>query len=307
MNEASAQPIIMDVDTGVDDAAAIALAVRLPQLELLGVTTVAGNVNVDRTTDNSLRVLQAVGSSSIPVYRGMSRPLARSYNDASLYHGESGLGDAVLPDATTSEASVTAPEYIVQAARARPGEVTLVAVAPLTNIAVALGLEPSLPRLLKRVVIMGGAFRCPGNTTPFAEYNIWADPEAAAIVANSQLPVTFIPLDVTHRAAFSKERWERLEDHNSGDARLIYSLLRRTFATRGRPEFPLHDPLAVGVAAFPGLVSTETWSVTVETGIGETSGRTVMVQQPGSAEHQVALQVKTDEFLDLFSSTLSLE
>ncbi len=306
MSETPVLPIIMDVDTGVDDAAAIALAVRLPQLDLLGITTVAGNVNVDRTTDNSLRVLQAVGASSVPVYRGMSRPLARAYNDASLYHGESGLGDAELPEATVRESSMTAAEYIVKTVRERPGEITLVAVAPLTNIAVALGLEPNLPRLVKRVVIMGGAFRCPGNTTRFAEYNIWADPEAAAIVANSDLPITFVPLDVTHRAPFSRERWERLAQNEGSDARLIHALLRRTFVTRGRLEFPLHDPLAVGVAAFPDLVSTETCSVTVETGIGEVTGRTVMVEQPGGPPHQVALEVKTDDFLDLFSSTLSL-
>jgi inosine-uridine nucleoside N-ribohydrolase len=300
-------PIIMDVDTGVDDAAAIALAVRLPQIDLLAVTTVAGNVDVERTTDNSLRVLAAVGAADVPVYRGMSRPLSRAYNDASLYHGESGIGDAVLPDSPVAVRRETAPEFIVQSLRDRPGEITLVCVAPLTNIAVALALEPELPRLVKRMVIMGGAFLCPGNTTRVAEYNVWADPEAAAIVANSEFPITFIGLDVTHEVPFSKEQWERLARIDAPDAQLIHALLRRTFVTRGRSGFPLHDPLAVGVAAFPGLVETESWGVTVETGIGETLGRTCIVKQLDSRQHQVALRVRTDEFIRLFSETLSLK
>ena len=306
MPEPTKIPIIMDVDTGVDDAAAIALAVRLPQLDLIGVTTVAGNVDVERTTENSLRVLSALGCSSVPVYRGMSRPLARAYHDASEFHGASGVGDAEFAPSTASAESMTAPEYIVQTLRARPGEVTLVCVAPLTNIAVALALEPDLPKLAKRVVIMGGAFLCRGNTTAYAEYNIWADPEAGAIVANSALPITFIGLDVTHRAPFLKEHWESLVHRTETEPKMIYDLFRRSFVFRGRSEFPLHDPLAVAVVAFPDLVTTERWGVTVEAGIGDEFGRTCLVKQPESSQHQVAVAVKTDEFIDLFRRTLAL-
>lgn len=306
MSNGAATPVIMDVDTGVDDAAAIALAVRLPRLELKGVTTVAGNVDVGKTTENSLRVLASLGASSVPVFRGMSRPLARAYNDASLYHGESGLGDAVLDPSPVTPRAETAPEFIVRSLRERPGEITLICVAPLTNIAVSLSLEPELPKLVKRVVIMGGAFLCPGNSTPYAEYNFWADPEAAAIVAASALPITFIGLDVTHQVPFSRERWDGLERHGGVEAKLIYSLLRRTFVTRGRPGFPMHDPLAVGVAALPHLVTTRSWGVAVETGIAETAGRVTLVEQPNAPRHLVAVEVESDQFLSLFSDTLRL-
>jgi inosine-uridine nucleoside N-ribohydrolase len=306
MPEPTKFPIIMDVDTGVDDAAAIALAVRLPQLELIGVTTVAGNVDVEKTTENSLRVLAALGCSSVPVYRGMSRPLARAYHDASEFHGANGVGDAEFPPATAAVQTETAPDYIVRTLRSRPGEITLVCVAPLTNIAVALALEPDLPKLAKRVVIMGGAFLCRGNTTPYAEYNIWADPEAGAIVANSALPITFIGLDVTHRAPFLKEHWEPLASRSEIEPKMIYDLFRRSFVFRGRSEFPLHDPLAVGVVAFPDLVTTERWGVTVEAGIGDQFGRTCLAKQPDAPRHEVAVAVKTDEFIDLFRRTLTL-
>jgi inosine-uridine nucleoside N-ribohydrolase len=306
VGQSSSIPTIIDVDTGVDDAAALALAVHLPQIELLGVTTVAGNVDVEKTTENSLRVLATLGRSDIPVHRGMSRPLSRAYNDASLYHGESGIGDAVLPPSTVGTQPQSGPEFIVQSLRQRPGELTLVCVAPLTNIAVALGLEPELPRMVKNVVIMGGAFLCPGNTTRYAEYNIWADPEAAAIVANSELPITFIGLDVTHQVPFLRELWEPLADRVGEPAGLIYSLFRHTFVRRARPGFPLHDPLAVGVAAIPELVVTENWGVTVEVGNGEQVGRTCIVKQAGSPAHKVAIKVATDDFIQLFCESLSL-
>jgi inosine-uridine nucleoside N-ribohydrolase len=299
-------PVIMDVDTGVDDAIAIALATRLAELDLIGVTTVAGNVDVEKTTENSLRVLAMLGRSDIPVYRGMSRPLARAYHDASEFHGASGLGDAKFPPSPANVQAETAPEFIVRSVRERPGEVTLIPVAPLTNIAVALALEPELPRLVKRVVIMGGAFLCPGNASPYAEYNIWADPEAAAIVANSALPITFIGLDVTHKAPLTKSRWSTLAGGEGVEAKMVHSLCQRTFVSRGKDEFPLHDPLAVAVTAMPDLVTTEMWGVTVETGIGDQIGRTCLVKQPGAPQHEVAVAVQTDAFLARFSEALSL-
>lgn len=306
MAGASRIPVIMDVDTGVDDAVAIALATRLPELDLIGITTVAGNVDVEKTTENSLRVLAALGCSAIPVYRGMSRPLARAYHDASEFHGVSGLGDAEFPPSPSGVQSETATEFIVRTVRDRPGEITLIPVAPLTNIAVALALEPELPRLVRRVVIMGGAFLCPGNASPYAEYNIWADPEAAAIVANSALPITFIGLDVTHKAPLPKALWSTLAERDGVEAKMVYALCARTFTRRDRDEFHLHDPLAVAVAAFPELVTTEAWGVTVETGIGDQIGRTGKVQQPDAPQHQVAVAVDTEEFLTRFRRTLSL-
>src|SRR3954451_25494874 len=176
---AALTPIILDVDTGTDDALALAFAVASPDVDLVAVTTVAGNVDVERATANSLAVLEWLGAGDVPVHRGASRPLVRPHRDASYFHDEGGLGGARLPTSMRSVGVDRGPAALIRLARQRPGELTLVALGPLTNLAIALNVEPSLPKLLKSVVIMGGAYTVPGNTTPAAEFNILVDPEAA--------------------------------------------------------------------------------------------------------------------------------
>lgn len=307
MSRATAkQPIIVDVDTGVDDAAALVLAARLDSIDLIGVTTVAGNVSLDHTTENTLRVLAAAGRESIPVFRGMSAPLVRPARDASHFHGTNGLGDVELPPSASRIQPTSAPDFIVQTGRKGEGDLTLVCLGPLTNLAVALNLEPNLPGMVRRVVVMGGAFLTRGNATPFAEYNIWADPEAAAAVVQSDLPLTFVGLDVTHQTLFTRAAWERLAASQGSDARLISTLFRRTFVERGAPTFPLHDPLAVGVAHRPTVVRTEKWSVAVATGFGTHQGETSLMRSAHHPEHEVALGVDVHGFLSLFSERLGL-
>jgi inosine-uridine nucleoside N-ribohydrolase len=199
----------------------------------------------------------------------------------------------------------TAPELIVRTARARPGEVTVICLAPLTNLAVALDLEPELPRLLERVVVMGGAFLVPGNITPYAEFNAWVDPEAAAIVARSTLNLLFIGLDVTHQAELTQEMWRLLASSGRPEGELVAALGRSTFEERGRSVLYLHDPLAVAVAAMPDLVSTDTSVVAVDTGVGETAGQTRLVRGPGAA-HAVALGLDRERFSSLFQVALGL-
>lgn len=299
-------PVIMDVDTGVDDAIALLLATRIPELRLLGVTTVAGNVALDMTTENTLRVLAAAGHAEIPVYPGMAAPLARPHLDAAGFHGANGLADVELPRSPASVSRVSAPEYIIQSARQRPGELTLICVGPLTNLAVALRLEPELARLVRRVVVMGGVFQNPGNVTPYAEFNIWGDPEAAAEVSLSMLPLTFVGLDVTHQTNLERADWEALAEQGGDEARLIHALLRQSLDERGRERFHLHDPLTIAVAVWPELVTTEHWGVAVQTGSTRDLGLTALSRVLALPRHEVALSVDAAEFRRRFDQCLHL-
>lgn len=305
MSEERAIPVILDVDTGIDDALAVALAVRSPALDLLGVTTVAGNVPVEIATENTLRVLAWLGAEDVPVHRGMSGPLVRLLETATDVHGVDGIGGFRLPVSPATVQSPSAPEFIIQQARANPGRITLICTAPLTNLAVALSLEPALPRLLQRVVIMGGAFRVAGNVTPAAEFNAYVDPEAAAIVARSELPVTYIGLDVTHQVALTRDAWSRLAEHHHPTASLAHGMLLRTFTQPESEHFFLHDPLAVAVAAEPGLVETEPWAVAVECD-GPLRGQTVLVHDASLTRHEVAPRVDRDAFHRMFAGLLEL-
>src|SRR5688500_8099753 len=206
----TSMPVILDVDTGVDDALALALAVRWSRVELIAVATVAGNVDVEQATRNTLTVLDWFGATDVPVHRGASRPLARPLITATHFHGEDGLGDANLPPSQRAIGTDRGPAAMIRLARARPGELTLVCVGPLTNLAIALNVEPSLPDLVAGVVIMGGAFWVPGNITPAAEFNICVDPDAAAQVFDAAprfKHLTAIGLDVSHQTALTRADW----------------------------------------------------------------------------------------------------
>ncbi len=305
MSEEPANPVILDVDTGIDDALAIALAVRSPKLDLLGITTVAGNVPLEVATGNTLRVLAWLGADHVPVHPGMSGPLVRPLETATDIHGVDGIGGIELPESAAVIQAPSGPEFIVQQARANPGTITLICTAPVTNLAVALTLEPELPRLVRRVVVMGGAFTVAGNTTPVAEFNAYVDPEAAAIVARSALPLTFIGLDVTHQVGFMREAWSRLAGRRDHKGRLVYGMLGQTFSQPGNDVFYLHDPLAVAVAADPKLVETERWAVVVERD-DPLTGQTLLVHNPFLTRHEVALRVNSASFLRMFAELLGL-
>jgi purine nucleosidase len=299
--------VILDVDTGIDDAVALALAVKLPRVDLVGVTTVAGNVNLELTTLNTLRVLDWVGASEVPVYPGAAAPLVGAHRDAAIFRGTDGLGNAAIPTSRRQAEAVTAPEFIVRAARESPGELDLVCVAPLTNLAIALLLEPNLPQLVRRTLIMGGAFARPGNETPYAEFNIYADPEAASAVARSSLEATWVGLDVTQRATLTRPEWERLDDAEEPPAVLVREVSRHSFTERGAPGFQLHDPLALLALVEPDVLSVKQWAIEVDCSVRETVGRTRLVRDPRAPQHRVALGVDARRFREIFDRTLGLD
>ena len=299
------QPVIIDVDTGIDDALALAFAVDSAGLDLVAVTAVAGNIDVYRATTNTLNVLSFLGHQDVPVHRGATHPLARPHRAASHVHGEDGLGGADLPTSSRQSEVAPGPATIVRLARERPGEMTLIAVGPLTNFAIALNVEPRIAELIPRVVVMGGAYHVPGNVTPHAEFNIWEDPEAAAqVLAAGFDDLTLIGLDVTTRVGLRREIWRGIGQASTRGraAELTLRVGRLPFEDRGLEQMYLHDPLAVAVALDPTLVTVELDEVDVVT-MGEQEGRTRPV---GSGRVRVATGVDSDRFLERFHEVLGV-
>jgi purine nucleosidase len=291
--------IILDCDPGIDDALAIAFAVGHPGIELAGITTVAGNVGLDKTTANALAVASFVGAGDVPVTAGCAAPLLRPARDAGHVHGESGLGAAVLPPPARSARDGHAIDYIIAALAAAPGEITLVATGPLTNIALALQREPRLAQWVRDFVIMGGSAGR-GNVSHAAEFNIWADPEAAFVVFGAGWTVRMIGLDVTLRARATAAVQERMREYGVLGTDLLLPALARyadSHNTAGEP--PVHDVCAVVCVVNPEIFTYTPASVQVETAGRLTSGMTVTDFSPGVAPNAaVATDIDVDRFWD---------
>lgn len=268
-------PMLVDCDPGVDDALALLTAARLA--DLVGITTVAGNVGIDDTTHNALAIAQIAGL-DVPVHRGNARPLVNEPVTARHVHGPTGLGTVTLPDLDRTTASDDAVSFILQTADRIEG-LHLVAIGPLTNIALALREDPALPDRLAGITIMGGA-ASGGNVTAVAEFNIWADPEAAAIVFEHGGPITMVGLDVTHRVLFGAAARDRMRetDHPAGRlaADLLDHAMARSAALRGWSGAPVHDACAVIAALEPGLFTADARPVRIELDGTLTRGMTVV-------------------------------
>ncbi len=272
--------VILDVDTGIDDAVAITLAVRSPEVNVIGITTVAGNATVNNTTRNTLRMLEFLGKTGIPVAKGMSRPILGELKVAEMVHGKDGLGDVDLPDPKIKPINQHAMDFLIDKVYSyRKGEVNIVATGPLTNIAMAFLKDPDLPGKIGQIVSMGGAFGVTvygyGNDTPVAEFNIYTDPVAAKIVYNSGVNLTSFGLDVTMtpEAGFTREMYNNLARINTKTANLFHEMFR------GLIEFSdpiaMHDPMAVSYLIDSSIFKVEKYHVDVEI-FGElTRGQTV--------------------------------
>jgi inosine-uridine nucleoside N-ribohydrolase len=299
--------ILIDCDPGHDDAIAILLALASPEVELIGVTTVAGNQTLDKTTRNALVTLEVGGRGDVSVAAGADRPLQRELRTAAHVHGESGLDGPELPEPSAQPVSAHAADFLAK--RIEPG-VVLVPTGPLTNVALMLERHPDVRERLEHIVWMGGAIR-EGNITPAAEFNAFVDPEAAAAVFASGIPITMIGLDVTHRALFTRAHADRLR--GTGRAGRFVAQLSDFFQrfhedSYGFDGSPIHDAMAVAHVIDPTLVTTRHANVAVESSSEFCDGRTVVDLRGVSGRQpnaEVGVDVDATRFLELLVSRIA--
>lgn len=287
MSLKSQHRIIIDADTGIDDALAILYAVRNKEIKLEGVTTVFGNTDVEQATENTLRLIGIANCDyDIPVVKGASAPLIREWHGVFAdVHGANGIGGAELPVASQKELEESATDFIIRKVNENPGEITLVAIGRLTNVALAIQKDPSIVSKCKKVVIMGGNVFAPGNITPVAEANFWGDPEAAAILFESELPLVIVGLDVTMQTMLTQDHLDTILAGSSIDRQKINDFLKSSLGcyfnfyekTNGLINAcPMHDPLAVLVAVDPTLVKTKSLHAVIAHGDDITDGMVVL-------------------------------
>ncbi|MCC7130819.1 MAG: nucleoside hydrolase [Anaerolineae bacterium] len=299
--------IIIDTDPGIDDSLAILLAVASPELQIEGLTVVSGNCTLENGVINALSVLELAGRSDLPVFGGAARPLVQPLLIAPETHGERGIGYARLPYPVAKPSSQHAVEFIIEKVSAHPGEISLVCIGPLTNLALALRLAPQIVEKIPEVIIMGGAIRHEGNTTALAEFNTYCDPHAAHIVFHSGLPITLVPLDVTYQVNFTRMDVQRLLDIPSPVSTFIADATR--FYMEFHDEYQkidgciINDPLALALTIAPHFVTTEELFVDVDISGGVSMGKTFadfyrISQNPPNMD--VALRVQARQFIEFF-------
>jgi purine nucleosidase len=277
---AGARRIIIDTDPGQDDAVAILLALASPELEVLGITAVCGNVPLDLTEKNARRICELAGRRDIRVFAGAARPLLRELVTAEEVHGRTGLNGPTLPEPTMPLQPRHAVDFIIESLMTEAaGSVTLCALGPLTNLALALGREPKIAARVREIVLMGGGFFEGGNVTPTAEFNIFVDPHAADIVLKSGAPIVMLPLDATHKALTTTTRIQAFRRLGTGVGVAVAEMLEfferfdeRKYGTDGGP---LHDPCVIAWLLSPKLFSGRYCNVEVETASELTMGMTV--------------------------------
>jgi inosine-uridine nucleoside N-ribohydrolase len=270
--------IIIDTDPGVDDALAILLALRSPELKVEAITPVAGNVPLDFTLPNALRLVEIAGRTDVPVAAGASHPLVRRLVTAGFVHGNNGLGGVEFPDPKTKPVRESAAEIIRRIVRENPGQISIVAVGPLTNIGTVLREDPALAPMIRSIVIMGGSISR-GNMTPAAEFNVWVDPEAARIVFDAGVPLTMVGLDVTRKVLFTPDHLKILEGGKNPSAQAAARIMRATIENLAKGPHPMleamHDPLTIAHLIDPGILTLEDYYVEVETAGEFTAGATI--------------------------------
>ena len=310
--------IILDMDVGVDDSLAILLALRSPELEILGITAVAGNAPLENTANNTLRVLEAAGRTDIPVARGAAKPLIREPEAALHVHGNDGLGGAPVPQPTQMTLDERpAVQFISDILMAHePGEITLIPTGPMTNVAHLIREAPVASARLNNIVLMGGAFALTpyghGNVTTVSEFNIWADPEAAAELVQADIPITAIGLDVTTdpSGSINPERHRELGNSTDPYARVAAMISAQVLERFGVVN--IHDAQAVAAVIDPTLMRMETYPIEIITQDGSVRGQTIVDRRPGprrssGPEIAVAADVDGPRFLELLLGRLTQE
>jgi inosine-uridine nucleoside N-ribohydrolase len=281
----SPRRIILDCDTGVDDAIAILLALRSPELKIDAITAVSGNVPLAFTLPNTLRMVELAGRSDVPVAGGAATPLVRQLVTASYVHGENGLGGAEFPDPKLKSIEEPAVQLIGRIVRSSPGEITIVGVGPLTNVALALKSEPQLASQVKEIVVMGGSLTG-GNITPSAEFNFYVDPEAARIVFDSGVPITMVGLNVTQKVLIGEQQLSALEAVKTPVSQAAAKILRSTIEHIGKGRgitaktMAMHDPLTVAHLVDPSILKLKDYYVQIETSGEFSAGESVAYEYP---------------------------
>jgi purine nucleosidase len=298
--------IIIDTDPGIDDALTFLLALASPEIQLEALTTTQGNVTVDKATRNALAVLELGHASHIPVARGSELPLVQPLRASEDVHGESGIGNSKLPEAKAKPVAKHAVDYLIERVLAEPNEISIFPIGPLTNMAMAIRKEPRFAKAVKELVIMGGAILEHGNITPQAEFNIYVDPHAAHIVFHSGIPITLIPLDVTHKCLLKQNHIDRLMQTPSPISRFIRDALEvylKASFELGYVGSALHDPLTLTTIIAPDLLTLKEYYVDVDISGGVSMGKTfadILHNMKKPANMKVAMDVRGDDFVELF-------
>lgn len=306
-------PIIIDTDPGQDDAVAILLALASPELEILGITAVAGNVPLALTEVNARKICELAGRPETKVYSGAIRPMLRKLVTAEHVHGRTGLDGPVLPEPKMKLEKQHAVDFIIETLMERPaGTVTLCVLGPMTNIGMALVREPRIASRIKRIVAMGGGFFEGGNVTPTAEFNIYVDPQAARLVFESDIPITLIPLDCTHQALTTKARVEKFRAMKNktgpATAQLLDFFERFDEQKYGTDGGPLHDPCVIAWLLHPELFTSRDVNVSIECESELTMGMTVIDWwrvTDRKANATVCRAINSDGFFDLLTRRLA--
>ncbi|MBC3515252.1 ribosylpyrimidine nucleosidase [Neobittarella massiliensis] len=304
------QKIILDCDPGHDDAIAIMLAAKHPAIDLLGITVVAGNQTLDKTLPNALHICQTL-ELDVPVYAGMPLPLVRQQVVAANIHGESGLDGPVFEPLTRCEEKIGAVQFIIDTLMASDGDITLVPVGPLTNIAVAMRAQPAIVPKIKQIVLMGGAYGL-GNTTPAAEFNIYADPEAAHVVFSSGVPLVMMGLDLTNQTACTMAVIERMEAIGNRAGKLFGDIMRFTHKTQhdayGLDGGPVHDVTCVAYLIDPTIFTVQDMYAEVDITGGPSYGRTLCdyyhVYGDKAPNCKVGITLDQERFWDLVAESV---
>jgi inosine-uridine nucleoside N-ribohydrolase len=328
----SAKPrrIIIDTDPGIDDMMAIFLALRSPELKVEAITPVCGNVPLEFTLPNALRLVEAADRTDVPVAAGASHPLVRRLVTSGHVHGANGLGGVDFPEPKIKPVGETAPDLIRRIVRENPGEITIVAVGPLTNVALALRSDPEIAGMIPAIAIMGGSLSG-GNITPAAEFNLYVDPEAARVVFDAQVPLTMVGLDVTRKVLLQEDQIKQLEAAKNPVSQMAGKVMRATFERMRQGGevhvLAMHDPLTVASLIDPDVITLKDYYVEVETfgewTAGQTVGydghapirrsppmesataRPVTTEEPFKANAKVAVGVDPDRFFRLLLPRLT--
>lgn len=305
--------VLFDTDPGIDDAMAILLAFSSPEIRVEGLSTVFGNTGVDVTTGNALRLMELAGHPETPVAAGAGKPLLRENTSRGwMVHGRNGLGEAEFPEPSVAPDPRRGAQLIIDTIMANPGEITLVPLGPLTNVALAVATEPRIAENVREVILMGGAATVPGNASPVAEANIRNDPEAAHIVFHAGWPITMIGLDVTMKSVMSEEYLDELGEVDTPFTRFISAITRHYlnfYREHGFSEgMPVHDSSALAYVIDPTLFATKRAYVDVDHLSPHHHGQTVADwrgQRGLDPNVNVAIDVDSERFLELYRRRLT--